>query len=116
MAIVITNDQHYAGIADAIREKNGEGATYKPSEMAAAILEIMGGNVKKVTSVNVYENIGMYTITYEGGQMVTGSVTFDENGLPTSLTDDRGNTVNFTMGYPTSATDSEGNIVSIIWG
>lgn len=116
MAIVTTNDQHYAGIAEAIREKNGETTTYKPSEMAAAILEIMGGNVKKVTSVNVYENIGMYAITYEGGTMVTGSVTFDENGLPTSLTDDKGNAVNFVSGYPTSVTDKNGKIVPIVWG
>jgi hypothetical protein len=43
MANKITNTQYYEDIADAIREKNGEQTTYRPSEMAEAILEISGG-------------------------------------------------------------------------
>lgn len=122
MAKGITDSQHYTSIAAAIRSQNGEEATYKPSEMAAAILALVagggeaGGEVKKVASVNVYESIGMFVITYEDGTVVTGSATFDENGLPTGLTDDNGNTVNFVSGYPTSATDKAGNSVPIVWG
>lgn len=43
MAKVITDNQHYADIAEAIRTKNETETLYKPSEMAAAILEIQGG-------------------------------------------------------------------------
>jgi hypothetical protein len=119
MAKGITDSQHYTSIASAIRSKNGEEVTYKPSEMAAAILALVlgeGSEVKKVASVNVYESIGMFVITYEDGTVVTGNATFDENGLPTSLTDDNGNTVNFVSGYPTSAIDRDGNSVPIVWG
>lgn len=43
MANVIINDTNLTNIADAIREKNGLTKTYKPSEMAAAILAITTG-------------------------------------------------------------------------
>lgn len=43
MALVTTNDKHYADIAAAIRSKNGEQAKYKPEQMAAAIKNISGG-------------------------------------------------------------------------
>lgn len=43
MANVIINDTNLYNIADAIREKNGEATTYKPSEMAEAILAIEAG-------------------------------------------------------------------------
>lgn len=114
MAKVITDSQNYTSIAAAIRAKNGEETTYKPSQMAAAILDIEGG--RKVSEVNIYDASGMFAITYEDGHMVTGSATFDENGLPTNLTDDNGNTVTFTNGYPTRATDNDGNTVAIVWG
>ncbi len=114
MAKVITDSQHYTDIAAAIRAKNGEETTYKPSEMAAAIEAIEGG--KKVSGLSVYEYSGMFTITNDDGTMIRGSATFDENGLPTGLSDGNGNTVNFTAGYPTSAKDSDGNTATIVWG
>lgn len=43
MAKIITDNQHYADIASAIRTKNETETLYKPSEMASAILEIQGG-------------------------------------------------------------------------
>ena len=43
MAKVITDNQHYADIAVAIRTKNKTETLYKPSEMAPAILAIQGG-------------------------------------------------------------------------
>ena len=42
--IVLTNNQYYGEIADAIREKNGEETTYKPNQMAAAITALGSGN------------------------------------------------------------------------
>lgn len=117
----ITDSRYYADIANAIRAKNGKGNKYYPSEMAAAILLIQGTGAggssggKDIASLNIYENIGMFAIEYEDGSTIIGSATFDANGLPTSLTDDNGNTVNFTSGYPTSATNGE-NSVPIVWG
>ena len=43
MANVIINDTNLTNIANAIRGKNGETTTYKPSEMAAAITAIPSG-------------------------------------------------------------------------
>lgn len=43
MATVTTNNQYYTDIANAIRGKNGTETLYKPSEMAAAIQAISGG-------------------------------------------------------------------------
>ena len=43
MANVIVNDTNLSNIANAIREKNGSSDSYKPSEMATAILAIEGG-------------------------------------------------------------------------
>ena len=43
MANKITNTEHYAAIANAIRRKNGETDTYTPAEMADAIGRIPQG-------------------------------------------------------------------------
>ncbi len=40
MAKVFTNETNLRNIGDAIREKNESNQTYKPSEMAAAILAL----------------------------------------------------------------------------
>lgn len=40
MAMVLTDNQHYSDIADAIRSKNGKRISYYPSEMAKAIRSI----------------------------------------------------------------------------
>lgn len=42
MAYGLTNSEHYEDIASAIRTKNGKTDTYKPGEMADAILELTG--------------------------------------------------------------------------
>ena len=42
MSLIITDDQHYSDIADAIRAGNGTNTTYKPREMADAIGELAG--------------------------------------------------------------------------
>ena len=40
MSLVLTDNQHYEDIADAIRSKNGSVNTYKPEQMAQAISNI----------------------------------------------------------------------------
>ena len=44
MSKVLVNESSLTGIANAIRGKNGSTTTYKPSEMAAAITAISGGD------------------------------------------------------------------------
>ncbi len=51
MAQVATDSRHYSDIADAIRAKNGKATTYRPAEMAPAILAITGGSVYPVLEV-----------------------------------------------------------------
>lgn len=114
MAIGITGSQHYANIAAAIRAKNGSENTYKPSEMAAAIKAIKGG--ENIVLISIYEHIDKFAIFFDDGSLLAGSVEFDENGVPVSLTDDAGDAVTFEDGYPITATDSNGHEVSIIWG
>ena len=44
MSIIVTDSQHYSDIADAIRAKTSSSSTFKPSEMAPAILDIPSGS------------------------------------------------------------------------
>lgn len=52
MALIATDSKHYSDIADAIRTQNGTTTTYKPSEMAPAILAIVGpsGDLPEITT------------------------------------------------------------------
>lgn len=109
MAKIVTDNKHYQDIAAAIRTQNGEETTYPPSGMAAAILALSASRVTEVTTTVA----GSFRATFESGSTISGSVTFDESGLPISLDDDAGNTVEFSNGYPVSVTDSDGNVVSI---
>lgn len=52
MASVIINEENLTNIANAIRNKNGSTTTYKPSEMAEAINNIVGsGSSENLTDV-----------------------------------------------------------------
>ena len=81
MAIVTTDNQHYADIAAAIREKNGEETLYKPSEMAAAILAIEGGS----TGIPGFTYTGLYSTVDDGDGnwrikfLSSGVLTLDES-------------------------------------
>lgn len=59
MANVIINDAHLTDIADAIREKNGETTTYKPGQMADAILAITTGG-GDMQPISLTSNIDYY--------------------------------------------------------
>ena len=51
MALIVTNKQHYSDIATAIREAKGTQATYKPSQMAGAVLSIQSHTVDTLKTV-----------------------------------------------------------------
>lgn len=71
MANKITNTEHYAAIANAIRRKNGETDTYTPSEMAAAIGRIpKGGSGAAEGDVTFYDYDGTVVTSYTASQFV----------------------------------------------
>lgn len=87
MAKVITDNQHYADIAAAIRTKNETETLYKPSEMAPAILEIVGGtglNFEIVGSQTRPSNPEENTIWIKTNNPIAGW-TFDPNEPSTPI-------------------------------
>ena len=79
-----------------------------------SIVEVKGFVIKEFTKVSVASD--SYTVTLEDGTTINGSAEFDENGVPTSLTDDAGNQVVFYLSeprVPISAERSDGTSVSI---
>ena len=63
MSKVLVSEENLINIANAIREKNGETATYKPNEMAGAIQNISGGGstVTKGIVINEFDENGYAT-------------------------------------------------------
>lgn len=69
MANKITNTEHYAAIANAIRRKNGETDTYTPAEMADAIGRIpKGGGGASEGDVTFYDYDGSIVASYTAAQ------------------------------------------------
>lgn len=61
MATIITNDENYTNIANAIRNKTGGSLTYRPEDMAAAITAIPTGGGEVGPGVNVNSrNVATY--------------------------------------------------------
>ena len=61
MATIITNDENYTNIANAIRNKTGGSLTYKPGDMAAAITAIPTGGGGTGPGVNINaRNVATY--------------------------------------------------------
>lgn len=60
MGKILVNESSLSGIAVAIRSKNGESTTYKPGEMAQAILDIPTGGSAVIESKSITVN-GTYT-------------------------------------------------------
>ena len=72
--------------------------------------------VVKVSSVEVSSEDNTFKVDFEDETVASGSVTFDATGLPTALTDDRGNTIEFSYGWPTKLTNVNGHTVTISGG
>lgn len=91
MAKTITDSQHYASIAAAIRAKNGKTTTYKPSEMALAIAKITNTEqgTEKTTAFVDFTNFysGSFTETFSDGSIVTHTVAFDADRNPIMVDD-----------------------------
>ncbi len=76
MAKVLVTDTYLTNIGNAIREKNGETTTYKPSEMAAAIQAITGGGGDQpqlnAPTISITEDTLTITPNKNNGNFVTG--------------------------------------------
>lgn len=77
MGKVLVTEDYLSDIADAIREKLGVATTYKPSEMAAAILSISGGGTVS------FHGAPYSTVSYTGA--ASGSVTLDQYGAGSAV-------------------------------
>ena len=79
---VYTNNQYYQNIAAAIRRKNGETTSYKPSEMAPAIdlLNVSGGSIS-VDTITSTPSSSTQTFTPSTGYVGFNPVTV--NAVPT---------------------------------
>ena len=75
--LVITNNQNYTDIADAIRIKNGTNATYTPAEMPAAILALEAGSGGAIINQNKTVNPSetQQSVTADSGYSGLGTVT-----------------------------------------
>ena len=86
MATVLINDEYLTDIAVAIRTKNNSDTTYKPKEMAEAILAIEGGGSAApavIEALTITEN-GTYTAPegVDGYSPITVDVAAVAEGIP----------------------------------
>lgn len=75
MAQVLVTEANLTGIADAIREKNGSSASYKPGEMAAAISAIETGGQTFTVSGNAAYGCALAQLLNAGLKLDTSKAT-----------------------------------------
>lgn len=117
MAKVLTDNQNYYDIADAIRGKLGVETIYLPSEMAAAIETIETGI--ELTSEDegkvVVEDTGAYVLAEQTSQTITQNGTYDTttvNELIANISGGGGGSANILTGikFPESSDGSNGDL------
>lgn len=78
--------------------------------------------VVKVSSVEITSDnedlleTSTFKVDFEDETVVSGSVVFEDTGLPAMLIDDRGNMIEFSNGWPTKLTNVNGHTVTISGG
>ena len=101
MSKVAITEQYLSDIADAIREKTGlSTATYRPSEMASAILTISGGGgITPTGTINITSN-GTYNVTQYASAAVAVPTGATINNQDKSVTPtESAQTVTYDSGY-----------------
>ena len=63
MSLIITDNQYYSSIADAIRSKLSTSEAFKPAQMASAIMSITGGGGITPTGTYSVSSNGIYDIS-----------------------------------------------------
>lgn len=118
MAEYLIQGSTLTALADAIRAMTGSTGPLSLDQIVSDVvaMEPSVSENNRLTNVNISEDTNTYTLTFANGSTITGTIEFDENGLPVSVADDAGNSVEFLDGQPSSATDSDGHTVSIQWG
>lgn len=102
---VYTNNQYYADIAAAIRNKNGSNTQYKPSDMAGAINAlIVSGSAPRLQAKTVNPTTSSQVIGYDSGYNGLSQVTVNAIS-PVKVANDitvSGATISIPAGYYSS--------------
>lgn len=96
MSKILTNNQYYYQIADAIREQNGTNNTYKPQQMASALKDLFYEEVEGVPPIS-FNGIGENLLDYriDGASGGVGDRT--KNFIQNTATTQTKNGVTFTV-------------------
>ena len=100
---VFTNNQYYQDIAAAIRAKNGLTTSYKPSEMATAIMQLAGGTIS-LQNRTVNPSTSVQTLTASSGYAGLGTVTINAIQTETKTVTQNGDVTPTSGKYLTKVT------------
>jgi len=81
MAQVLVTESHLSDIADAIRNKNGGSAQYKPPQMAAAIAALPGASYTKIGEITFTTSTTGTSAAAISGATFTNSALSTENSI-----------------------------------